>query len=170
MVPVISFVGRHNSGKTTVLTRVIEKLQLMGIKSAVIKHSHHMLTPDDSDSGKLFAAGAQQVYLSTPHETLIYCREEEKSLETIIAQVIHPVDIVLLEGYKQSSYPKVEVIRSDVDPQPLELVNVIARVTDCQFDDGILQFGFGQEDELVEYLIEQTQQSDEKNPGGETNG
>ena len=76
MVPVISFVGRHNSGKTTVLTRVIEKLQLMGIKSAVIKHSHHMLTPDDSDSGKLLRRSPTGL-LEHPHETLIYCREEE---------------------------------------------------------------------------------------------
>ena len=169
MVPVISFVGRHNSGKTTVLTQVLEKLQLMGIKSAVIKHSHHMLTPDDSDSGKLFAAGAQQVYLSTPHETLTYRREEEKSLETMIAEVRPPVDIVLLEGYKQSSYPKVEVIRYDVDPEPLELTNVIARVTDCEFNDGILQFGFGEEAELVRYLMKQSRKPAEKDPGGAAN-
>lgn len=169
MVPVISFVGRHNSGKTTVLIQVLEKLQLMGIKSAVIKHSHHMLTPDDSDSGKLFAAGAQQVYLSTPHETLTYRREEEKSLETMIAEVRPPVDIVLLEGYKQSSYPKVEVIRHDVDPEPLELTNVIARVTDCEFNDGILQFGFGEEAELVRYLMKQSRKPAEKDPGGAAN-
>ena len=169
MVPVIAFVGRHNSGKTTVLTQVLETLQLMGIKSAVIKHSHHMLTPDGFDSGKLFAAGAQQVYLSTPHEILIYRREEEKSLKAMVAEVLPTVDIVLLEGYKQSSYPKVEVIRYDVDPEPLELTNVIARVTDCEFDDGILQFGFGQEAELVKYLMEQSRKLAEKDPGGAIN-
>lgn len=77
MVPVIAFVGRHNSGKTTLLCRIIGRLQERRIECAVIKHSHHLLTPDSYDSGKLYAAGAKQVYLSTPQETLIYLREEQ---------------------------------------------------------------------------------------------
>jgi len=81
MVPVIAFVGRHNAGKTTLLSNLISRLQQKGIECAVVKNSHHLLTPDNSDSGQLYAAGAQQVYLSTPQETLIYRREEKLSLE-----------------------------------------------------------------------------------------
>lgn len=156
MVPVIAFVGRHNAGKTTILYRIIHSLQQMGIECAVIKQSHHLLTPDSFDSGKLFAAGARQVYLSTPQETLIYRREVKPPLETILAQIVPTADIIFLEGFKQSAYPKIEVIRSAVDPAPLEITNVIARISDCPgSDDGILQFAFDQEAELVEFIIEQ---------------
>jgi molybdopterin-guanine dinucleotide biosynthesis protein B len=154
MVPVIAFVGRHNSGKTTVLAKVIHNFQMKGIKTGVIKHSHHSPTPDNHDSGKLFAAGAQQVFLSTPHESLLYIRQGEKSLEKIIEQVAPQVDLILLEGYKRSNYPKIEVVRQAVDANPLEVDHVIARITDCDFKDKLPQFGFGQEDKLVEFLIE----------------
>ena len=155
MVPVIAFVGSHNAGKTTLLSRIIHSLQQMEIECAVVKHSHHLLTPDNSDSGRLYAAGAQQVYLSTPQETLIYRREQEQPLEKLLAQIMSTVDIIFLEGLKQSVYPKIEVIRSEVDPEPLKVTNVIARITDCQsFDDGIPQFSFDQEAELLQFILE----------------
>lgn len=155
MVPVIAFVGSHNAGKTTLLSRIIHGLQQMGIECAVVKNSHHLLTPDNSDSGQLYAAGAQQVYLSTPEETLIYRREEKQPLETILAQIMPTVDIIFLEGFKQSAYPKIEVIRSAVDSEPLRVTNVIARITDCQsFDDEIPRFAFEQEAELLEFILE----------------
>ena len=156
MVPVIAFVGRHNSGKTTLLCRIIGRLQERRIECAVIKHSHHLLTPDSYDSGKLYAAGAKQVYLSTPQETLIYLREEQP-LDKILGQIGAAADIVFLEGFKQSAYPKIEVIRTDVDPEPLKASNVIARVIDGKgFDDGILQFTFDQETELLGFSIPQS--------------
>lgn len=167
MVPVIAFVGRHNAGKTTVLAKVIHNLQMKGIRSGVIKHSHHSPTPDNHDSGRLFAAGAQQVFLSTPHESLVYSREEEKSLETIIEQITPYVDVILLEGYKESSHPKIEVVRQAVDANPLGVSNVMVRITDCDgFDDRIPQFGFGEEAELAEFLVEKVINADVNSLGG----
>jgi len=155
MVPVIAFVGRHNAGKTTLLSNLISRLQQKGIECAVVKNSHHLLTPDNSDSGQLYAAGAQQVYLSTPQETLIYRREEKLSLEKILEQIMPSVDVIFLEGFKQSVYPKIEVIRSEVDPEPLNVTNVIARITDVpDLGDGIPQFAFEQEAELLQFILE----------------
>jgi molybdopterin-guanine dinucleotide biosynthesis protein B len=142
MVPVIAFVGRHNSGKTTILAKVINILQLRGIKSGVIKHSHHSPTPDNHDSGKLFAAGAEQVFLSTPYVSLLYRREEEKRLDTIIEQINLQVDIIFLEGYKKSQHPKIEIIRQEVDAHPLggqQCYSPCYRVYVCQQCHGYLK-------------------------------
>ena len=167
MVPVIAFVGRHNSGKTTVLAKIINILQLRGIKSGVIKHSHHSPTPDIHDSGKLFAAGAQQVFLSAPHASLMYRREEEKSLDTIIEQMNPQVDIVFLEGYKESQYPKIEIIRQAVDANPLGVSSVIARVTDGDsIEDQIPLFRFGQEAELADFIRQKFINIDVDSSGG----
>ena len=66
------------------------------------------------------------------------------------------VDVIFLEGFKQSVYPKIEVIRSEVDPEPLNVTNVIARITDVpDLGDGIPQFAFEQEDELLDLILEQ---------------
>ncbi|HAA08963.1 MAG: molybdopterin-guanine dinucleotide biosynthesis protein B [Syntrophomonadaceae bacterium] len=167
MVPVIAFVGRHNSGKTTILAKVINILQLRGIKSGVIKHSHHSPTPDNHDSGKLFAAGAEQVFLSTPYVSLLYRREEEKRLDTIIEQINLQVDIIFLEGYKKSQHPKIEIIRQEVDAHPLGVSNVIARVTDGDgFEDQIPLFRFGQEAELADFLVQKFIKLDVDSSGG----
>lgn len=155
MIPVICFVGRHNAGKTTVLVKLLQQLQEMGLEAAIIKHGHHDLNPDLSDSGKLFTAGAKQVILCTPGSSLIYSREPERPLEQLLSSISVQVDLILIEGYKESDCPKIEVIRREIDPAPLAVTGVIARVADFAISDETVPcFQFGQEDRLTQFIVE----------------
>ncbi|HEX3011153.1 MAG TPA: molybdopterin-guanine dinucleotide biosynthesis protein B, partial [Syntrophomonadaceae bacterium] len=137
MVPIVSFVGRHNSGKTTVLAGVVNHLKQEGIKTAVIKHaSHSLFIQPVTDSDKLFDAGAEAVYVTSPDTAIHYSRHDnEKNLYDIYEEVSAGMDLVITEGFKkEKSTGKIEVIRREIDSQPLPLDNLIARVCDFNVD------------------------------------
>ena len=115
MVPVIAFVGKHNSGKTTLLIKVIKEFNDRGIEVGLIKHAHHKVEiPDGKDSEKLFHAGASVVYTNSPDIQIIYARTKSQPLSEIIEKIAPTVDIIILEGYKNESYPKIEIMRQDI--------------------------------------------------------
>jgi len=153
--PLISFVGQHNAGKTTLLAGVIKKLSQKGIKTGVIKHAARGLyLASDNDSNRLFNAGAEVVYTSSPGMYLLYRRfEEEKRMEEILEQISPGVDLVVTEGYKKKAYPKIEVLRAKISTDTLDLENVIARVADFNLDDSLPVFYFGQEEEIADFII-----------------
>jgi len=160
MVPMICFAGRHNSGKTTLITKIINQLSARGINTAVVKYARGGLDIDGSkDSEKLFTAGAQAVYTSSAEIDLIYRRHaEERSLEEIYQEISGGVDLIIIEGYKLGPYPKIEVIRREIDPQPMELNNVIARVSNFELQEqSVPRFNFEQVDEVIELIIDMAQ-------------
>ena len=123
MIPVISFVGRHNSGKTTVLEKVIRGLKEKGYKVAVIKHHKGAFELDiqGKDTWRLAEAGSDVVVISSPQKTAIVKQaEEELSLDRIKEMVWDGMDIVISEGYKFDSKPKIEVFRSECERQDIE--------------------------------------------------
>lgn len=156
-IPVISFVGRHNAGKTSLLVQVVRRLSSQGIKVAVIKHAHHGLDlPDDSDSNRLFNAGAERVVAAAPDMELRYQRlDMEQKLDNYINDTCANIDIIITEGFKELSYPKIEVLRAVISREPLQLENVIARVSDFPLPkSGITaNFGLDDYDELVDFLV-----------------
>jgi len=158
LTPVISFVGKHNSGKTTLLTRVIEVLVKKNIKTAVIKHAASELDINSAnDSDRLFNAGASRVYASSPGKTLEYSRSSaEMDLKDICNRVSNGVDLVLTEGFKKEPYPKIEVLRSAISKKTMDLNNVVARVADFNLgeNDSKQVFQFNQHDEIAEFIID----------------
>ncbi len=156
MPAIISFVGKHNSGKTTLLTDIISRLEQQGIKTAVVKHAHKGLDlPGNFDSDRLFAAGASIVYASSPEFSLIYRRnQEEWSIEQIYTQIAGDVDLVITEGFKGKDFPKIEVLRQEISTSTLEITNVIARVTDFTLEDSVPTFSFEQQEEITAFILE----------------
>jgi len=156
MAAIISFVGKHNSGKTTLLIGIISRLEKRGIKTAVIKHAHKGLDlPGNFDSDRLFAAGASIVYASSPEFSLIYRRNlEEWSIEQIYDQIAGDVDLVITEGFKGKDFPKIEVLRREISTSTLEVTNVLARVTDFPLVDSVPTFSFEQQDEITALIME----------------
>lgn len=132
MVPVISFIGRHNSGKTTVLTGVIDNLSSAGYRVAVIKHAHHGLNIEaHKDSDLFLQAGANFVLASAPGLSIQYRRQEnELELSQIMEQLPADIDLVIVEGFKNEALPKIEVLRSEIDTEAMLLPQTLAMVSD----------------------------------------
>src|SRR5262245_29873874 len=113
--PVIGVAGWKNSGKTTLVTRLVTELTNRGFKVATVKHAHHNFQIDDAetDSARHRRAGAAQVAIVSPKRWAIV-RELEGALEPSLDEVIshlEPCDLVIVEGYKTASIPKIEVRR-----------------------------------------------------------
>jgi molybdopterin-guanine dinucleotide biosynthesis protein MobB len=139
-IPLISFVGKSCSGKTTLLEKVIKELKSTGLRLAVIKHDAHSFEIDypGKDSWRHAKAGADIVVISSPKKVaIIEERISELSLQDIIKRIDN-VDIILTEGYKRENSPKIEVFRSTVHKEllcsPCEL---LALASDVPWDIGV---------------------------------
>lgn len=156
MKPVISFVGYHNSGKTTLIVKVVQELKSKGLKLAVVKHSSHGFDLATSkDTEKLFEGGADIVYAASPLNSIIYRRNEnEPEADQIIAEIQGQVDLVITEGYKRESYPKIEVMRQEIGPEPMGARNVIARVADFTIEGSLPLFGFEDSALIADFIMD----------------
>lgn len=126
---VLAVSGVHNSGKTTLLERLIPLLRARGLKVGVIKHDGHDFTPDvpGTDSYRLREAGAEGVAVFSGNRYLLTeeFRLNEQDLLALFER--HGYDLVLLEGFGDSGWAKIEVVRSSVSPvgtafQPMAIV------------------------------------------------
>lgn len=137
MAPVICIVGKHNAGKTTLLERLIPCLRERGRQIAVIKHAAHGAAFDreGSDSWRLARTEARVVMLTVPdHTVTVTPVPQDVTLAQLVALLpALDFDLVLVEGYKRSGYPKIEVHRSALGPELLvNEENLIAVVSDSE--------------------------------------
>jgi len=113
--PVIGIAGWKNSGKTTLVTRLIAELTRRGFTVATVKHAHHDFQIDDAetDSARHRRAGAAQVAIVSPKRWAVVHElggAPEPSLQETIGR-LGPADLVIVEGYKAEPIPKIEVRR-----------------------------------------------------------
>lgn len=157
MTPIISVVGYSNSGKTTLLVKLIRALKQKGLKIATIKHHHRDFDIDvpGKDTWRHAEAGADTVILASPGKlAMIERTETELSLDQI-ADKITGVDLIITEGYKGECKPKIEVYRSSVHDKlitPREQLLAVASDIDFQ---GIPTFGLDDADGLAGFIIKQ---------------
>jgi molybdenum cofactor guanylyltransferase/molybdopterin-guanine dinucleotide biosynthesis protein MobB len=122
--PVIGIAGWKNSGKTTLVVRLVAELTRRGLRVATIKHSHHDLRAEDTqtDSAKHLRAGAVQVAAVSPRRWMLGADAfggPEPALDEVIRRM-PPCDLILVEGYKSAPIAKIEVRRADQpDKRPL---------------------------------------------------
>ncbi len=139
-IPVISFVGKSDSGKTTLLEKVIKELKKRGFKVAMIKHGTHNFEMDHpgKDTWRYAQAGADIVALSGAEKVaVIEKRETELTLDQVISR-ISGVDVIITEGYKGENKPKIEVFRSQAHRELLFRPDeLIAIASDVQWDLGV---------------------------------
>lgn len=123
MIPTVSIVGWTNSGKTTFITKLIPVLKNRGYKIATIKHNAHKFEIDKEgkDSWRHRQAGADTVILTSEEKiALIKEIEEEVAVEELVNRYIdQEIDLVIVEGYKTGSVPKIEVYRPGSYDQPV---------------------------------------------------
>ncbi len=117
MIPIVSIVGKSNSGKTTLLEKIIADLVHRGYRVATIKHNRHGFNIDHEgkDSYRHKKAGAHTTFVSSPHQlALVQDVDHDHSFEEIREKFISGADIILTEGFKVNDYPKIEVFRSEL--------------------------------------------------------
>lgn len=127
--------GWKNAGKTTLTQRLVAEFTAKGLEVSTIKRTHHSvdLDPKGTDTHKHRMAGASEVVLASDarYAILKEHRGAPPSLDDLIAR-LDPVDLVLIEGFKSESHPKIEAHRA-VSSQGLIATNtpsVVALATD----------------------------------------
>lgn len=124
---IYGIIGWKNAGKTTLVERLVAEISRRGLTVSTIKHSHHAidLDADGSDSARHRAAGAIEVALATPQQFFLM-RNEGLDLEAIMARLA-AVDLVLVEGFKYASHPKIEVFRRETGHSLLQPQDAMVR-------------------------------------------
>lgn len=162
---VIAISGVKNSGKTTLITRLIPYLKERGIKIATIKHDGHDFDPDreGTDTYRHRKSGAYGVGIFSKDKWMVIKEEEDVPMSKLIEQ-FPEADLILLEGFKYSGYPKIEIVRSEISSLPISRPEtVIAYVSDLdRFSKDIEQFGLDEVEELAEYIYRQIVEADNR--------
>ena len=116
-LPVLGFAAFSGSGKTTLLEQLIPLLRHSGLRLALIKHSHHDFEMDKpgKDSDRLRKAGANQMLLASKYRSA-WIREGDGKTEPDLKELLtrldaRGLDLVLVEGFRDESIPKIEIHR-----------------------------------------------------------
>ena len=116
--PALAFIGYQNSGKTTLVEKVIAALTARGVRVGTVKHHGHAgfdIDVPGKDSWRHAQAGSRHVGVVSATRYAEYAdTEAEFSLDRLLARYTD-VDVVLVEGYKSAGLPNIVVARSGVD-------------------------------------------------------
>ncbi|ORM52337.1 molybdopterin-guanine dinucleotide biosynthesis protein B [Pantoea conspicua] len=119
-LPLLAVVGWSGTGKTTLLQKIIPILSNQGIRSGLIKHTHHQMDVDTpgKDSYLLRKAGANQVIVASSQRWALMCEtpdEEQIDLSYLVSRMDNSLlDLVLVEGFKNEAVPKIVLWRAGI--------------------------------------------------------
>jgi molybdopterin molybdotransferase len=141
---VVSFVAMSGTGKTTFLEQLVPELTARGVRVGILKHHAHATSFDapGKDTDRLAQAGAKVVVGVCSVQVAVFRQEDGSAdLAGVIARDLAGTDLVLTEGFKRGPYPKIEVHRSDHNPELLCAGSeLLALVTDEPRDVPVPQF------------------------------
>ncbi len=142
MIPIVSIVGKSDSGKTTLIEKLVPELAGRGYKIATVKHDVHGFDVDHKgkDSWRHKQSGAHTVIISSPKKlALIRDVDKDHNLEQVRDKFIQDVDIIISEGYKSDIQPKIEIFRKEKHTDLLctKEDNLVAIISNQAFDIGV---------------------------------
>ncbi len=160
--PVLSFVARPGVGKTTLVTKLIAELKRRGYNVGAIKHGHPDFQIDHpgKDSYRFSEAGADNVLIASGSKVaLIKQYPQVPPLEELLGSYFPDIDIILVEGFKRTGLPKIEIHRSakgselfcrgeNHDP------HLLAVATDAELQVDVPQLDLNQPKQIVDFLIQ----------------
>jgi molybdopterin-guanine dinucleotide biosynthesis adapter protein len=158
--PRIAFVGRHNSGKTTLLLAVLPLLVARGIRVGYLKHAHAGFEIDrpEKDSYRARRTGVlQTIVVGGGQIAVIDDAWSEKDL-TLDAAIVRygrdDLDLVVVEGFKAEPLPKIEVARRALSTELLCLNdrNLVATVADFDVSPAVPHFGLGDAPAIADFV------------------
>ena len=155
MAPIVSFIGWHNSGKTTLATSVVTHLTRMGYRVAVIKSTDKkgiQFDVVDTDTHKHRQAGAESVMLVAPDQTVLQSRTRDLTLITRAHRYFPYADIVIAEGFKhEKNIAKIEVVRDPSQALRKEVNGVIGVATDLDITADYV-FRLDEAEEIAQFI------------------
>jgi molybdopterin-guanine dinucleotide biosynthesis protein MobB len=156
MPPVVSVVGHSNSGKTTLVEKIVPELRSRGYRVATIKHAQEIhIDQPGTDSWRLIEAGSQATVLATQDKVvLIKPLSSPPKLDDVVHLLDEDYDIVIVEGFKGESAPKIEVQRNATGPLLTDLKGLFAVVSDEKVQTKARQFSWSDIKPLVDLIEE----------------
>jgi molybdopterin-guanine dinucleotide biosynthesis protein B len=160
-IPLLGFAAASGTGKTTLLTQLIPLLNAKNLRIGVIKHSHHDFEIDHEgkDSFRLRHAGATPMVLVSKYRRVIiekFSNQLEPKLEDQLA-LFNPIetDLILVEGFRDASVPKIELHRVELN-KPLLYLNdsfIIAIAADVKLNTDLPQLNLNQPAEIADFIF-----------------
>jgi molybdopterin molybdotransferase len=154
--PIVSIVGKSQSGKTVLMEQLIAEFKRRGYKIATLKHSRGEIEIDypGKDSWKYTQAGSDAVLISSP-DKLAFIKNLDRDLdvEEIMPIIGSEFDLVLVEGFKKSKIPKIEVHRKELGDDLLcSPEELSAIVTDGSLATDIPQLPWGDTVAVADFI------------------
>jgi molybdopterin molybdotransferase len=142
-LPIVSIVGKSQSGKTALMQQLITEFKRRGYKVAALKHSRGGMEVDHpgKDSWRFAQAGSDAVCVSSPDKlAFIKKLNHDLDIEEILPILGSEFDLVLVEGFRKSKIPKIEVHRKELGDDLLcSPEELSAIVTDAPLDTHVAQ-------------------------------
>ena len=138
--PLLGFAAYSGTGKTELLVQLIPILVGQGLRIGMIKHAHHAFDVDQpgKDSYRLRKAGAAEMLISSGRRWALMHELSEKEEEMTLARLLlkldsASLDLILVEGFKRESFPKIELCRPELGHPYLypEDPDILALATDA---------------------------------------
>ena len=154
--PVISIVGKSESGKTTLIERLIPELKRRGYRIGIVKHAHHGFDMDrkGKDSYRHRQAGADTVMIASPSQIAIIKDVPNECLDDLIPY-FSDMDLLITEGFKRDRAPKIEIVRAERHQHPacLEDDTLLAMVSDTPLEVTVPQFATTDIQAIAEFIV-----------------
>jgi molybdopterin-guanine dinucleotide biosynthesis protein B len=144
MPAIISIVGHSNSGKTTLLEKVVRELKSRGYKIATAKHTPQEVSLDEpgKDSWRHLEAGSSATAVGSRDRIMLMkpITPDDDPVSQIIGMMGEDYDILIIEGFKQSEFPKIEVHRRETGPLLKDIGNIVAVAAKEPVETDVRQF------------------------------
>ena len=160
-IPLLGFAAASGTGKTTLLTQLLPLLNQAGLRVGLIKHSHHDFEIDHigKDSFRLRQAGATPVVLVSQYRRATIEEFSNPIEPKLIDQIalFNPsdIDLILVEGFRNEAFAKIELHRADLH-NPLLYLNdahVIAVATDTLLTTDLPQLNLNQPADIADFIL-----------------
>lgn len=161
MKPVLAIAAWSGTGKTSLLKKLIPALYARGIRTGVIKHTHHNMDIDKpgKDSYELRRAGAAQTMVASTQRWALMTETPEKDtldLNYLVSRMDHSaLDLVLVEGFKHESVAKILLFRQGTGHGVDELTldqDVIAVASDVSLTIQMPVLNLNNTDEIADFI------------------
>ncbi|OAT15513.1 molybdopterin-guanine dinucleotide biosynthesis protein MobB [Buttiauxella noackiae] len=162
MLPLLAFAACSGTGKTTLLKRVIPLLNERGIRPGLIKHTHHDMDVDKpgKDSYELRKAGAAQTIVASQKRWALMTEtpdENELDLYYLASRMDgSSLDLILVEGFKYESVPKILLYREDTSLNNDDLVidsHVIAIASDVNLNTSLPILDINHPEQVANFIV-----------------